>query len=203
TCALPIYESVALQCGPGVKDQRACCFGALDPLDRGADVDAARVVLGGEHDGYRRVLRSSEVGTQKASCCRGRHRPEQVALEQREQRLRLGIAEAAVELQHLWPIVRKHESGVEHADEWRAPYGELVEDWTMDRVEEPLDLGQPETSDRRVRPHAAGVGTCVALLGPLEILCGWQGKGASPVAEGEDRDLFSFEQLFDQDRIAE
>ena len=40
---------------------------------------------------------------------------EQVALQQRQDHLRLGVAKAAVELQHPRPVGRQHQAGVEHA----------------------------------------------------------------------------------------
>ena len=51
----------------------------------------------------------------------------EVAVEQRQHRLRLGIAEAAVELEQPRAVGGEHQPGVEHADVRRAGGGEVVE----------------------------------------------------------------------------
>ena len=50
---------------------------------------------------------------------RGGERLEQVPFQQRENRLRLGVAEAAVELEDPWPVLGEHEPGEEQPDEGR------------------------------------------------------------------------------------
>ena len=67
-------------------------------------------------------------------------RREQVALEAGKNRLGLGIAEAAVELQHSGPVLGEHEAGVEEALEGSPPGGQLAEHWQVDSLHESLRL---------------------------------------------------------------
>ena len=78
-------------------------------------------------------------------CARG-ERLEQVALEPREERLRLRVAEAAVELEHARPVGGQHQPGEEHAGERRAAPRELCEHRAVRRA---------RRAPRRRRPRAA------------------------------------------------
>jgi hypothetical protein len=182
--------------GPGL-------LGLLDPFDRGAGIARARIVAGCEDDRDCSILGCRQLGVAKiAACCR----PQvwkQVALEARQQRLRLRVAEAAVELEHPWALVRQHQAGKERPDEWRPAPGELVEYWTMDGVDDFLDLRRPQGRDGRVGAHSAGVRPCVPLADALEVLRRRQGHRPRTVAEGEHGHLLAFEQLLDHEGAAE
>ena len=67
-------------------------------------------------------------------------RLEEVALEARQDRLRLRVAETAVELEHARSVLGEHQAGVEEAGERRAALRELCEHGTVDRVDELVDL---------------------------------------------------------------
>ena len=80
----------------------------------------------------------------------GGERLEQVALETRDQHLRLGIAEAAVELEHAGPVARQHQPGEQAPHERRAPPRELVDDRPVDRARRaPRPRRAPATARRR------------------------------------------------------
>ena len=97
----------SLQRRARVEDERAARLRRLDPVDRRARCRRARDSRG------RRARRSPPRASTRGSATpasvagrRRRERLEQVALEQRQERLRLGIAEAAVELEHARAVAR-------------------------------------------------------------------------------------------------
>jgi hypothetical protein len=73
----------------------------------------------------------------------------------------------------------------------------------VDRIDQLLDLGPVEARYRRVRAHAAGVRTDVAVLGALEVLYDGERECLGAIAESEDGHLFALEQLLDHDLLAE
>src|SRR5438046_2590796 len=79
-----------------------------------------------------------------------------------EDRLRLRIAEAAVELEHLGPVVGEHEPGVERPDERSAAARELGQDGAVHGVDDLVGVD----GHRRIRAHAAGVRSGVGLTDP-------------------------------------
>ena len=128
----------------------------MPSIARALVVAARRVVGAGEHDRHRRVLGLADrVAVDSAG---GRCRASaasQVALEPRHQHLRLGIAEARVELEHARPVGGEHQPGEQAADERGAAPRELVEHRLVDAVHELGGVREPR--HRRVRAHAAGV----------------------------------------------
>ena len=67
---------------------------------------------------------------------------QQIALEARQERLRLGIAETAVELDHAQPVLRPHQPRVEEALERRAAARELAEHRQVDGLDDLLGLAR-------------------------------------------------------------
>ena len=82
---------------------------------------------------------------------------QQVALEAGQQRLRLGIAEAAVELDHAQPVLRSHQSRVEEPLERRAALRELAEHRQVHRLE---DLAPPRRPRRRAAARRSPCRPC-------------------------------------------
>ena len=126
--------------GAGVEDERTGCLRVLDPGDPRASVAARGVVARGEDDGHRRPFPALERRLSEIARSRGREGGEQVALEQRQQRLRLGIAEAAVVLEHARAVGSEHQAGEQHPDERVAAGRELLEHGPAGEVDQPLDL---------------------------------------------------------------
>jgi hypothetical protein len=77
---------------------------------------------------------------------------EQIGLEQRQDRLGLGVAEAAVELEHLRPVSSQHEPGIEEPGEGRTASRELGEHGLVHRSDELSRLIETDAENRRVRP---------------------------------------------------
>ena len=73
----------------------------------------------------------------------------------------------------------------------------------MNRFDELLDLGLAEPRHRRVRSHAAGVRTGVAVADALVVLGGRERKRLVAVGEDEERDLLALDELFDHELVAQ
>ena len=186
-----------------MEDERAGRLGRLDPLDRRAGVVARGVLAAGDDHGHRRARADADLRAAQVAGRGGGERPEQVAFEERQQRLRLRVAEPAVELQHPRPVGGQHQAGEEHADERRGAARELLEHGPVDPVDELLDLGRPEARDRRERPHPAGVRPRVAVADALVVAGGAERDRPFPVAQREDGELLALEQLLEDDRPVE
>ncbi len=142
--------------------------------------------------------------TPSSESARGRReRAQQVALDERQDRLRLRIAETAVVLEHARPVGREHEAGEEGADERRATQCELVQHRLDARLEQAGERVAVDARDGRERAHAARVRPLVAVVGPLEVTRGGERQGTRAVADGEDRELRALEQLLDEHRALE
>src|SRR5688572_10958182 len=108
-------ERAAAERRAGVEDESALRFGVRDALEGHAGLGLVGVAAGREHDGYRRLGPGGQLYARQRAR-RGRSESlEQVALEAGQDRLGLGIAEAAVELEHARPVVGQHQSGIEQA----------------------------------------------------------------------------------------
>ena len=166
-------------------------------------VTVFRVSAGREDDGHRRPVRSREVDTGELTGRRGGERLQEVAVDQREHRLRLGVAETTVELQHASAVVGDHQAREQEADERRATRGELREHRLVDRLDQLGRTLGSEPRHRRVGAHAAGVRALVAVVRPLEVLRRNERHRRVAVAEREQRDLRPLEELLHDERIAE
>ena len=117
-----------------------------------------------------------------------------------QHRLRLGIAEAAVVLEHPRAVSRQHQADEQGPDERCASARELGEHG-LDRVRDErvgVDVG-----DGGERAHAPGVRPEVAVVRPLEVPRGRQSQRPDSVADGEDRELRPVEQLLHDDVVPE
>ena len=127
-------------------------------LDRRAAVALRRVVAGREHDGHGCARRRLELDAAEIARRRGGERGEQVAAEQRQQRLRLRVAEAAVVLEHPRPVRGQHQPREERPDERMPAARELREDRPACTIDERARrVVAVEARNGRVRAHAAGV----------------------------------------------
>ena len=135
-----------------MEDERAELLGLLDALDRRPRVVPLRILAGRDHDSHCGVRRGLEVDPHKVALRRAGECTEQVAFEPREERLRLRVAEPAVELQHLRPVRGEHQPREKDAPERSAAAGELLEHGRVDPVDELGDLVDAETRDGREGP---------------------------------------------------
>ena len=100
----------------GVEDERAGRLGRRDTVDRRPAVDALRIARRRQHDGHRRAAararRDPPARSPRAAAASTSRRSPSM---QRQHGLRLGVAEAAVELEHLRPSVGEHQPREEQA----------------------------------------------------------------------------------------
>src|SRR4051794_8284993 len=186
-----------------VKDERAGCGGHLDAPDRDAALWFVRVTGRGQDDGHGRERLGVELDSGQLAV-RGRgKRFEEVAPQAGQERLRLGGAEAAVELEHARSRVGQHQAGVEEARERRAAPRELGDHRTVDEAHKLLDVVLAEHRHGRVAPHPTRVRALVSVLQPLEVLGGSEREDFVAVRECEERHLLALEQLLDDDVPAE
>ena len=168
-----------------------------------AAVAARGIVAGGQHDSHGGARpRADRARVQLPHGGRSQH-VEEVAVEERHERLRLRVAEAAVVLEHPRPVRRQHQPREERADEGVPAGGELGDDRAAREVDEPFQLVAVDPRHRREGPHATGVRALVAVECPLEVLRRRQRDRRDAVTEREDRDLGPLEQLLDDERAAE
>src|ERR687891_700267 len=153
-----------------VEDESAGGFGVRDASERHAAFGPIGVAVRSEHDGHGCLWPGRQLDPGERALRRRGERFEEVALEPWQDRLRLGVAEAAVELEHPRPVFREHQPRVEQPLEGRAVRGELAEHRAVNRLDELGGLFRREGGHRRVAPHAARVRTRVAVEEPLEIL---------------------------------
>ena len=124
---------------------------------------------------------------------------QQIAFQEGEDGLGLGVAEAGVELQHARAVGCQHEPCEEDADIGH-PLGGQPGD--RGREDGALDLGPQagrEEGGRREGPHAARVGALVAFAQPLVVLCGRHHAQRFAIGEGEHGDFGAGQALFDDD----
>ena len=132
---------------PAWKTSAPLASASLDALDRRPAVTRRRVVARGQHDGDRRSLDTSERDSRQRPLGRAGEYGEEVAVDERHDRLRLRVAEAAVVLEHAGPLVREHQPGEQRPDERRSPAREL----RKDRPDGPVDDRRRASRRRALR----------------------------------------------------
>ena len=128
----------------------------------------------------------------------GQHRRDQIGAKPWQDHLRLGVAEAAVEFDHLRPVPGQHQPDIKdatigcalvsHAARQRAD--NLVHHLLLQRI------GEPRRG--RYRPHAAGVWPLVAVIGALVVLGASHEQHIRPVHQRKQRCLRSGDPFFDK-----
>src|SRR4029077_19062982 len=104
------HQAISLERGAGMEDVRAGLLGVFDPVDRRSNVAAGRVCAGRKDDGDRGGVRDLEVDAGEVAGRCAHERSEEIAVDTRQERLRLGIPEPAVELEYTWAVVREHDT---------------------------------------------------------------------------------------------
>ena len=152
------HEAPSCKAVPAWKTSAPSASAASIPVDPPAAFALVRVRPGGEDDGHRGFVRHRQGSARGVARRRRPQQREEVALKRGEERLRLRIAEAAVELEHARAVGGQHQAGVEHADERRPATGELVEDGPVD--------GRPTTSLRVGRAAMGEYAPIPPVFGP-------------------------------------
>ncbi len=109
--------------------------------------------------------------------------------------LRLGIAQANVELQHLGPLRGHHQAGVKKSCEACCCDGRMNHG-----VHHVLRLFGRQNAAIAVSAHTSGVRARVAIVNRLVVLRCFQGHYISTVAQNDEADFFTLEKFFDHQR---
>ena len=127
---------------------------------------------------------------------------QQIAVDQRQHDLRLGIAEPDVELDDLRAVARQHQPGVEKAAILVA-FGAHPRSTgsTISRMMRASQRGVEQRA-RRERAHAAGVRPLVAVEDALVILRRADRRARAAVAQREERHFRAAEAFLDHDASA-
>ena len=185
--------------GAGVEDDDVV---ELRGLVEAGDLDALgiglRIAAGDHHDADRGAGVPLDGAVGEGAVHARPERGQERGGEAREDRLRLGIAEAAVELKDLGAVLGEHEAGVEDAVVGRPAARELVHDGL-----EHLGLHDGEHVRRHARgggvgAHAARVRALVAVEQALVVLRGGERDDRRAVDEREDGGLLALEILLDE-----
>src|SRR3989454_586611 len=174
----------------------------LHTLDPPPALDRARVALGGEHDAQRGTCIPIDGGAGEAAVARALDQLEQVGAQADEQRLRLRIAEAHVELEHLGVAVPHHEPGVEDARVADALPGEAAHHGLHDLAQDAVLERGRDDGRRRAGAHAARVRPAVAVQGALVVLRGGERQHGRAVRQRHEGDLLALEELLHHDAAA-
>ena len=192
------------QGGAGLDDVDALDgLGVLEPADGVAGGGGLGVAAAGEHDGdggARLPDGRGYVGERPGR--RAEQQPRERGVEEREQRLGLGVTEAGVELDDAGAAVGEREAGVQQPGERRAAAGHLVDGRLEDGGEDLVDEAVGGPRERRVGAHAAGVRPLVAVADALEVLRGLERVDRGAVGDREERDLGAVEVLLDDHPLA-
>ena len=164
---------------------------------------ALRVARTGHHDGHGRTrLPARRVDLVQVAVGRRLEQRRERGVQQGHQRLRLGVPEARVELDHLDATRGEREAGVEQAGERGPSPGHLVDS----RLQHPglhlRDEVLRRPRQRRVGTHASGVRPLVTVEDPLEVLGRLERIDRRAVGDREQRHLGPVEELLDHHPLA-
>ena len=122
---------------------------------------------------------------------------DQIARRPNDERLTLGVAEAAVELDDLRPLGRQHEAREEDAPVGGALAGQRGEGRPHDPFHDPLLECVVEYGHRRVASHAAGIGPTITIEDGFVVLGGGEWHRIVTVREDEEGHLLPHHELLD------
>ncbi len=171
-------------------------------MDLVESAGGARVAVRRQHHRDRRARVPDRLLRGEAPLRSGEEERQRVAAQPEQDRLRLGIAQPAVELQHPRAARSQNEAGVERADERRPPAPQLAHGGLQDGADGLFDQLGRRVPRRADRAHAAGVGAEVAVEQALVVARGRQRQDRLAVAEGDDGDLAPLEPLLDEELSA-
>ena len=185
------FETAGTSPGTGVEDGGSGGFGLGDPRNGLPGLDGAGISAGGEDyaNGGFRLPGEAAFAEEDGG---------EIGVQAIHERLGLRIAQADIELQDLGAGPGQHEAGVEESGKAGGFDGGID-----DRVQDLAGERCGQDAGIAVGSHAAGVGAGVAIEDGFVILGGFERKDVLSVAIDNEADLFAFQELFDDDRVAE
>src|SRR5436190_11253445 len=151
----------------------------------------SRISTRRHHHARRRILRPAKITITYAAFNRSLDRLHEIAFRAHEDRLGLGIAESAVEFEHLRPARRHHQAAIEYALVLHSFRLHASDGRPGDVLQQPIRHLLIEQAGKGIRTHTAGVRASVALADTLVVLCGHKWSNALSVAEHQERNLIA------------
>ena len=172
----------------------------IQPLHDPAELGRRGIARRGQHDGHGGVgcpVQRSDLGEPPGR--RGAQQRAQRCAQPGQHDLRLGVAEARVELDHPHASRRQREPGVQQTGEGSASARHLLDRRHEHGLEHLVDEIGRRPGQRGVGTHATGVRAGVTVADALEVLRRRQRHHGRAVGQGEQRHLRAVEELLDDD----
>ena len=154
--------------------------------------------MGGRHHAHARLAPPLQPLGAELPLRAGEQRPAEVRRQPGQDHLGLGIAEPAVELEHLGSLGGEHQPRVQDPPVVDALTLEGSGRGLQDPFQDPRLGLRVDEGDRAVRTHAAGVRPPVPVPGSLVVLGQNQRLDVSPAHQRQSRDLRPLQALLDQ-----
>ena len=154
------------------------------------------IAAGCQHHTNCSAVLPTHFGFRQRSVDTGFQHRQQIAVQQRQHHLGLGIAEPGVELDDFRPGCRNHQPGIQTALIEDAVIAQTIDHRLQNRL---LHFGQQlrrHHRRRRISAHAAGIGPGIAIADPLVVLRRQHRHHGESVGEGQQRRLFPNQTLF-------
>ena len=176
-------------------------LGVGDTGDDLALLVAAGIARARQDNGHGPLVTPVELNLIELAVGAGQHDLDQIVLKARQHDLRLGVAKAGVELQHLGAGGREHKAAVQAAAVVDALGSELGHGLLHDLHHGGV-LRVGHDGHRAVNAHAAGIGALVALKRALMVLRCGHGTHGLAVGKGQQRALRANEHFLDNHGVA-
>ena len=160
-----------------------------------------RISIDGDDDASRRFLLPVQFSVAQVAVSNVEEKLGEVVLQPKHLHLCFRITEAAVEFQHARTLGREHESRVEAAGVSAPFFGHSVDRGDDDRLHDFRRGLRFENHRRRMRSHAAGVRSGLAVVRLLVILRRRHRREFLAIGNDHERDFFAGEVLLDEDAI--
>jgi hypothetical protein len=173
-----------------MEHEHARALHLVEPADRAAALHRIRVALVDQRQRDRGARCARDRTRLERAALGAREQEPERAAEERQRRLRLGIAEARVELDDLWASGREHEASIQRPAIGRAAAVHRLQHRRQDARRDGVLQLRGHRGRRRVRAHAARVGPAVAVERALVVARRGQEHVSLAVTDRHDRGLF-------------
>ena len=170
--------------------------GALQAGQLGAFFRSVRIAFRRQHDRQRGLRGERREAVPECAFGAGEKQRQQVAVEPRQQDLRLRIAESHIELDCRRAVGTDHQPDEQDPAKRRPPRAHAAQDRVHDLSHYTGGHGLVDDRRRRIGAHAAGIGTAIAIEGSLVVLGGAEKDRPLAVAQREERSFFADQNVF-------
>src|SRR6185369_14658233 len=178
--------------------------GLFEAADRASLLVMPGIAVGREDDARRGLAPPDRLGALgELAARRAEEVGQEIVLHAYEDRLRLGISEAGVELQDVRvEAAVENQPHVEDSAETPTLLRHALERWMHDARQHLARRAGIQEDRRAVRAHAAGVRTALAVEELLVVLHGGEGDRALAVAQDHERDLVALDEALHEHAVS-